>query len=804
MARRYQPSELLQLRDSPLVVKPDNLPPLEEWMGPPPDPPLQKKNPNSREQSTQQDPANRRSSLFESRHISRGSASEDIVLGPPRTSFASASRAFGKSIDATDRSSTKTNDTDDQKQDRYNFRDKFFKDRDAGDRENDRRDTKPTLTNGRRAGRDDREDWSGGRTRRTFGPEESDRRPRRNGDSERWEMRDHRDHQEGGNERTPRDKEQGRYPPRRDAQGRVKHDSWFRDGETQDAVDGEEEKTPVRHREWRRGAHGGDRDWNRPAKHEQEPEWLDSTDRDGSKETHTQADFQRWKERMKAGSAQASQEEKKDVSQEPVNTESKPKEPSKRLDGEIFGTLDPSLMDSGLDKFFGLWSENKQARDHTPEIIADVNAKNESVPAKATKPSRFAGIFNSPSETANREPEPQTIIHTELIRPASTDADQEGFQRILQMLGGNKSRNASPQVDGSMQQQPPQAPPPQADYVKSSTTISSPVRESYNRQEYAALNSPRDRPPPGLEALFVQKPPKEPPGPSRDTEFLLRLMQQSKISSPNHQANPHPPPVALQSAGGMNMQDMHARAQALEKQKSPVFLDDPAIANIRRPEPQDPRDQLRRRGTNGLTMGYFDDMGFPPSQGNQTPNQPLGVRPPGPGQPPMALQRPPGFEQVQASGWPNQQPQPPGPNQFMLPPGLAQPPNRNMNPNFPAVPPPMPIHATMPPPNDRQAYQRNAMGGGPPPFVPPPGMMPPPGYMNMNAPPPSAFPPMPHTPDGMMGMPHVNTTQYGGIPPQGPPQPSSRQSFDMFGPPSGDGSMAARNGAGMMGPGPYR
>ncbi|PGH02950.1 hypothetical protein AJ79_07487 [Helicocarpus griseus UAMH5409] len=802
MARRYQPSELLQLRESPLVVKPDNLPPLEEWMGPPPDPPLQKKNPNSRDQTTQQDPTNRRSGLFEGRHISRGS--EDLILGPPKTSFASASRVFGKSIDATDRSSTKINDTDDQKHDRYNFREKFFKDRDFADRDNDRRDTKPTLANGRRTGREDREDWSGGRPRRTFGPEDSDRRPRRNGDSERWEMRDHREHQEGGHERTPRDKDQGRYPPRRDGQGRGKHDNWFRDGEAQqDVGDAEEEKdkTPVRHREWRRGVHGGgDRDWNRPVKHEQEPEWLDSTDRESSRETHTQADFQRWKERMKAGSAQAAQEEKKEVAPEPVNTESKPKEPAKRLDGEMFGALDPTLMDSGLDKFFGLWGENKQSRD---ENVAEGVAKKEVLPTRTTKASRFAGIFNSPSETTNREPEPQTIIHTEPVRPASTDADQEGFQRILQMLGGNKSRNATPQLDGSVQQPPPQAQP---DYVKSSTTLSSPARESYNRQEYGALNSPRDRPPPGLEALFAAQkpPPKEQPNPNRDTEFLLRLMQQSKIS-PNSQSNSQPPQPALQSPGGMNLPDMHARAQGLEKQKTPVFLDDPAIANIRRQEPQDPRDprdQLRRRGTNGPPMSYFDEMGFPPSQSNQTPNSLGGVRPPGPAQPPMGLQRPPGFEQVQPPGWPNQQPQQGGSNQFMLPPGLSQPPNRNMNPNFPSGPP-VSVHTGMPP-NDRPAYQRNAMGGGPSPFGPPPGMMPPPGYMNMNAPPPSAFPPMPHTPDAMMNMPHGNSAQYSGVPPQGPPQVSSRQSFDMFGPPSADGNLAARAGAGMMGPGPYR
>ena len=33
MARQYQREELLQLRNSPLSIKPLNLPPVEEWMG---------------------------------------------------------------------------------------------------------------------------------------------------------------------------------------------------------------------------------------------------------------------------------------------------------------------------------------------------------------------------------------------------------------------------------------------------------------------------------------------------------------------------------------------------------------------------------------------------------------------------------------------------------------------------------------------------------------------------------------------------------------------------------------------------
>jgi hypothetical protein len=33
MSRRYSVDELLRLRASPLIRKPDNLPPEEEWMG---------------------------------------------------------------------------------------------------------------------------------------------------------------------------------------------------------------------------------------------------------------------------------------------------------------------------------------------------------------------------------------------------------------------------------------------------------------------------------------------------------------------------------------------------------------------------------------------------------------------------------------------------------------------------------------------------------------------------------------------------------------------------------------------------
>ncbi|EER24181.1 hypothetical protein D8B26_002374 [Coccidioides posadasii str. Silveira] len=799
---RYQPEELLRLRESPLVIKPDNLPPIEEWMGPIPDPTAQKKNP--RDPTNQLESANnqRRPSFFESRHISRTSNSEDLVLGPPKTSFASATRGFGKSIDATDRS-FKNNDHDDTKQDRFGgFRDKFFKDREYGDRDKDpdRRDNRTNLTNGRRMNRDDREDWNS-RPRRNFGLEEDrDRRSRRSGDGDRWDGRDskeHRDQQDGG-ERVNRDRDQGRFPGRRDTPARQRHDQfWHRDGESQDTGELEEDKTPIRNREWRRGLHGPDRDWNRPVKQEQDPEWMDSTARSDTKEAHTQEDFQRWKERMKAGAAQVSGDTKKEVEPEPPKQEPKTVE-TKRVDGEMFSSLDPSFQtDAGLDNFFGLFGGHKATQDSPLENLAPESKKETPKPVKS---SRFAGFFNTQNEAKEAEP-PQSGTP----RPASTDADQEGFQRILQMLGGNKSRNATPQVEEPNQPRPPLMQIPQSDFAKAPPPATSPLRETFNRQEYMNFQdqAPRDKAPPGLENLLAQKAPKENNAHGRDTEFLLRLMQQSKLST---QTPTGQNPPSSQGPAGRGLIDLLAGNQGVQVQKNPVYIDDPAIANFRQSNANDPRNQLRRRPTGGPT-GYFDEMPYPgATSGNHTPSNPPGLRPQGPPQQPMNIQRPPGLEHVNPNNWPNQQ-IPQQSNQMMLPPGLPAPQTRNINANFsPAHP--MPLPAGMTPSAERPQFQRGASGNGPTGFAPPPGIMPPPGYLNMNAPPPSGFPLMPHSVEAMMNLSHGHPGHYGAGPQQGPHQPSSRQLLEMFtqhGGNPGDGNVGARSGAGMMGPaGPYR
>lgn len=418
------------------------------------------------------------------------------------------------------------------------------------------------MANGRRGGRDDKEDWSSGRPRRTLGQEDSDRRFKRGGESDRWDNRgdprDYRDQQDGGNERHHRDnRDQGRFPPRRDGPGKGKNDqNWFRDGDGQDAGDNAETKTPVRHREWRRGLH--DRDWNRHSKQEQDPEWMDPSDKQEPREAHTQEDFQRWKERMKAGSGQAAADEvKKEVPREEAKVDQKAAN-AKRADGEMFSRLDSSSfkMDAGMDNFFDLWG-NKPVQDTSADNPpGDNTGKEPQSSARPAKSSRFAGLFNAPADTGKVS----HPVEVESTRPASTDADQEGFQRILQMLGGNKSSNATPQAESPGQPRPTPPQVAQTDIPRGQAPVMPSTRDFANGQEFPAYaENPGREENPGLENLVAQKPPRDGPTPSRDTEFLLRLMQKSKIS----QTPTDPQPPHLASPGGINMPDMHPRAQGM-------------------------------------------------------------------------------------------------------------------------------------------------------------------------------------------------------------------------------------------------
>ncbi|KAL4907566.1 hypothetical protein BDW74DRAFT_149446 [Aspergillus multicolor] len=753
MARRYEIDELIWLRESPLVTRPANLPPVEEWMGSLPDRAAQR-NPSNNHNET----SGRRPSLFETRHISRNSNSEDIVLGPPKTAFASASRIPGKgSIDATERLPT----SDDPKNDRFKF---FNKDREASERDFAGREGKMGTFNNRRG---EKEDWNNGRPRRTLGQDEQDKKPKRNGEFDRWEARDPRD---PNAERSAKDKD-GRFITRREVPpGRARHEgSWFRDDNGQETPDAEEEKASLRSRDWRRDRHGADREWTRGAKLEQEPEWLDASDRDEPRKVHTQEDFERWKEKMKAGSSQPQPEERKESPNEPIPESVQRSEP-RPTDGEIFSPGGVALHDTTMERFFGLLGDAKPAQDVSSPLPTESAVKKESFAGKPGKSSRFAGLFSPPLGSPAKEPESPMSSRSPAPLNPSQDADQEGFQRILMMLGGGKSRNATPHNDPT--QNIAQSNRPPLVHAEQTRSPTSPSRGQGQRPEQMPMQDTPVRAAnvPLKENMFGQEPQ------VRDSQHLLRLMQQVRVSpgvGPN-QGPQNQPQSAGPSPGLMNMPDGIPHPPGIgPSMKGPGFLDDPAIATMQRPDV----DQLRRRPANGPPMGYFDEIPFP--QGAQVPITPGGSRAPqGQAPPPMGIHRPPGLEHMPPPGWAGHHmpPQQAGPSAPLAPPGIPTP-NRGVNPNY--IPNVMPMHGNMPL-NERQPFPRGHI---------PPGMMPPPGYMN--GPPPGGFPPMPHNGDNLMG-------PFDGNPGlQGPP-PSSRHLLDMFGQVGTDGR------GGMVGPRQFR
>ncbi|CRJ88564.1 hypothetical protein BN1723_001591, partial [Verticillium longisporum] len=186
MALRYTTELLFHLRQSPLCIKPASLPPAEDWMGPPPD--------NTRTQTkTTVDRRSHDASLLDQtnrrpgveRHMSRNSANpEDIILGPPRTSFASAGglRNSGPATGTRPFDADKDSKEPDAR-DRFNFRNSRNGDPELGDRF---RDSRNSNFRSRGDGDQDTEGWSTVKPRKSFGAEGAERFHGRMGGGDRF------------------------------------------------------------------------------------------------------------------------------------------------------------------------------------------------------------------------------------------------------------------------------------------------------------------------------------------------------------------------------------------------------------------------------------------------------------------------------------------------------------------------------------------------------------------------------------------------------------------------------------------
>lgn len=443
--RQYSIEQLLHLRDSPLVKKPENLPAIEQWIEYVyldiagsreklriPHSESQQQQQQQRQSAgagRQQRPAadaspmgnfstGQRPSLMQTRSSAARSAggedyiqfirtrtrhrltknTEDITLGPPKTLFAS-SRTVSRLADFADKPATPSTEgalNDDQEGQRGG---RLF-----GDKQTNRKSMNSAETEGRH----NRESWTSARERRALAADD--------------------EKAEGGDRN-------GRH-------GRREHDGERRNGfgDRQDNRWGpREDRRPNGERQggWReREKERRDRDWDRGGHNDKEPEWMEDPapkqeeDAGMMSMPKNQEDFEKWKQAQHARNKQSTEE-----------TEPVPSEPAPAAkDAAPAKALAALKLEGVADNAFGGLGDFKRT---------DSASDSAQTPGKTGtgkgKTSRFMPMFakkdepkeETPTDTGTHKVENDMMngLMDGMAHPST--ADQEGFQRILQMLGGN-------------------------------------------------------------------------------------------------------------------------------------------------------------------------------------------------------------------------------------------------------------------------------------------------------------------------------------------------------------------------------
>ena len=545
-------------------------------------------------------------------------------------------------------------------------------------------------------------------------------------------------------------------------------------------------------RGWRR-AGGKDRGWDRPAPVETSPEWMDTPAREEPTPVRTQADFERWKEMMKAGKSGGDPNNDQAVVS-PVSPPPTATEPKSTLP-QFFDEPDDSM-----DKFFSRHNEQKSTEQKPA--------------AKPHGKTRFASLFGPPPPDNPQPPSPPApkvsagpdplqqmfgIPSREQAapvsaNPSSADPDQAGFARILEMLQG-RSNNPTPQTKDPKARVPLYARDSQPKEMRDDA--SSPLLTLLGGQpppQQHSYTEPHDRHAVGPDRTESTRGPSD-AGHGRQSsqkdELLLNLLKQANLA-------PKPTPMQVSTeqyaVRGMPGDSINRAAPGRNQMVSPPGFPDPAILqrreNGRSPAEETPihlrygdessrQDSLAQRQASEHDMSLLGMLRRGGEGHDMAPSHGHG--------PPPGLSRPPGLEQMPPRmpppGWAGQPPPPPPPQQQHRQPG---PPPGMPNPGRPNIPPGYGMG-----PQPQGPGQRPPMPGPPPP--PPqrkytgdsgmPMMGPPPGFMG-NGPPP-----------GLMG------GMFGGQQPPPPPQ----QRYPMQGgPPDHQGLGRAfmdMYGDGPVGPG---
>lgn len=416
---------------------------------------------------------------------------EDVVLGPPKTNF-SSSRNTTRFTEGGDKGIE--GDEADTAQKRWP--------------PTNRKNVGMNETEGRSS---NKESWTSARERRARENDEPGHEGKeRNG---RY------------NKREPGDEESGERPRR--GFGFGKDPRWANNDDPKQQNN--ERRGGWREREKEKREVG----WDRGTRVEKEPEWMDSPaapskevdPADSGFMSHSHEEFQRWKERMKA--SQSASAEEKPVQQNPVP-------PTPVRDAAPPKPSTPLVLEGLNNQPFGGWGEGRRAEDAPPGLSTPKGT------AGKGKASRFGGFFAQQAPKEEPQPEPQPQPETNVQKAASAMAngsseDKEGFQRILQMLGGtNISKPAAPAAP-AMPTMPsePSSPPPKG------ATNGSRKQSRFFGAEQKSMSPQQPRSPMGppfpfqnLDSMKKDGPPfPEDPGRMLDARFEPVMQDQQRRST---------------------------------------------------------------------------------------------------------------------------------------------------------------------------------------------------------------------------------------------------------------------------------
>lgn len=242
--------------------------------------------------------------IFSTLHLTCVAVTEDIVLGPPKLSFASADANRSRNKYGHDDGTSTGNSIADDDRDIPRGFDRFRNLNRNGDKEQDKGSRGDFRSGFTRRGKDEEGGWTGGKSNKGFNAEDADRFSSRKegGDRERPSLRDGTN---GGGRQLSSFERFGRAHMGQAAiPARTKRDesSWLLEDEgshsnrrdTRDSRD-------FGGRDRNEGQEGRSRGFDRFNRVEKDPEWMSSEPDDASsKPARTVDELQRWKERMKA------------------------------------------------------------------------------------------------------------------------------------------------------------------------------------------------------------------------------------------------------------------------------------------------------------------------------------------------------------------------------------------------------------------------------------------------------------------------------------------------------------------------